>query len=282
MSAGSRDAPEGSGWRRHRRRSRPPWGKMSVAGLVLLTLAGGWWWFARGATDGVARSTAADTGAAAAADSAAPAAATGDDAAGPAVATDTDSTGSTADDTAPPAADAAGREEPPPEVPASAPELGYSVLVASYAEREGARERAAAWAGDGLYVVAPTAVDGETYWRLYRGAVAGREAGQALNRRLVEAGRKTEASPWDVRPAGLAFRIATYRTRGEAAARSEELAGVGVAAYTVPAAVDGDTVWQVYAGAYEDEAAAAPLRRRLEDEGVDAELVTRRGEPADR
>lgn len=256
MSAASRDAPEGSGWRRHRRRSRPPWGRMSVAGLVLLTLAGGWWWFARGATDGVARSTAADTGAAAAADSAAPAAAT--------------------------QGDAAGSGEPPAGVPASAPELGYSVLVASYAEREGARERAAAWAGDGLYVVAPTAVDGETYWRLYRGAVAGREAGQALNRRLVEAGRKTEASPWDVRPAGLAFRIATYRTRGEAAARSEELAGVGVAAYTVPAAVDGDTLWQVYAGAYEDEAAAAPLRRRLEDEGIDAELVTRRGEPADR
>lgn len=219
----------GSRWRRHRRRSGPPWGRILVAALVLLVVVAGWWWFARRAGADVPTPS-------------------------PAEAT----------------------------VPSSASELGYSVLVASFGEPAPAREQARAWAGDGLYFVAPTTVEDGTYWRLYRGAVAGRAAAEALNRRLVEHGRKASASPWDVRPTGLAFRIAVYGGRDEATSRVEALDAAGVPAYVLPAAADGKTAWQVYAGAYEAAAAAAALRRRLRDEGIEAELVRRRGEPTDR
>lgn len=251
MSAGGDAAPDGgrpdSGWRRHRRRSRPPWGRMAVAGLFLLAVFGGWWWFARGAGTRPATAGVASTGAV------------------PAVDTST--------------ADSASTE---PVVPSSAPELRWSVLVASFAGASGAREQAEAWAGDGLYLVAPTAVDGTTYWRLYRGAVSDRSAAEAINRGLVERGRKSSASRWDVRPARLAFRIDVHRGRAAASSRAEALRADGVPAYLVRAAVGGDTVWQVYAGAYEARTEAAPLRERLREAGVDAELVTRRGEPSDR
>lgn len=230
-------APDGgrpdSGWRRHRRRSRPPWGRMTVAGLFLVAVFGGWWWFARGAGSRPATAGVPSTGAA-------------------------------------------------PAVPSSAPQLRWSVLVASFAGASGAREQAEAWAGDGLYVVAPTAVDGTTYWRLYRGAVSERSAAEAINRGLVERGRKSSASRWDVRPTRLAFRIGVHRDRSAASARAETLRADGVPAYLVPAAAGTDTVWQVYAGAYEARAEAAPLRERLREAGVDAELVTRRGEASDR
>lgn len=252
MSTGGDTVRDGgrpdSGWRRHRRRSRPPWGRMAAAGLVLLALFGGWWWFARGAGSRPATADVPSTGATV-----------------PAVDTST--------------ADSAATE---PVVPSSAPELRWSVLVASFEGASGAREQAEAWAGDGLYLIAPTAVDGTTYWRLYRGAVSDRSAAEAINRGLVERGRKSSASRWDVRPTRLAFRIDVHRDRAAASARAEALGADGVPAYLVRAAVDGDTVWQVYAGAYEARTEAAPLRERLREADVDAELVTRRGEPSDR
>lgn len=255
--------PEDRGpqWRRHRRRAGPPAGRI-VAGLVLVAaLIVGWWWLAGRAGDagepapggsGPARESPADTASAVA--GAEREAADGDTA--------------PAEDAPAPAADVA----------AAAEELPYSVLVASYADAASGRERLEAWSDGELYFLAPTRVRGETYWRLYAGALSSREEAEALNGRLVRLGRKDTAGAWDVRPAALAFRAGIHRTRVEAARRLQTLRDAGVPGYLLRAVAEGDTVWQVYAGGYESERAAAPLRGLLREAGVEAELATRRGE----
>ena len=252
-------AGEAAQWRRHRRRDGPPVRRIVLAALVLVALAGGWWWLAGRAGDAAREADAGVSGrqeaAAGPADSAVEAPVGADVAAGPG----TEGTAT---------------------VPTEAPELGYSVLVASYGSAELALGRTASWSDGVLYFAAPTPVRGATYWRVYAGALAAPAAAEALNRRLAASGRKDSARAWDVRPVPLAFRAGTFAAESEANRRAATLRQEGVPAYVVPAAADGDTAWQVYAGAYESEEAAAALRPRLTKAGVEAELVTRRGEPS--
>jgi cell division septation protein DedD len=160
-----------------------------------------------------------------------------------------------------------------------APTLPYSVLIASYSARDDATRRARRWsAADGfLYLVAPTPVQGRLYYRLFAGALASREEAAALMDRLVERGRKEQSRAWDIRPVSLAFRLTSRPTRRGAASAADSLGTGGIPAYLVPAAAGGDTVWQVYAGAFESEAAAAALAAMLRKSGADPKLVTRRG-----
>ena len=252
-------------WRRHRRRDGPPVGRIVLAVLVLAGLAGGWWWLAGRAGDAAQRAEASASGGP-------EAAATADDAA--------DDTTTTAGDVAGADAAAGAGVGATVTVPPSAPELGYSVLVASYRSADVALGRVASWSDGVLYFAAPTPVDGATYWRLYAGALPAPAAAEALNRRLAASGRKDSARAWDVRPVPLTFRTGTFSARSEADRRAATLRREGVPAYVVPAASAGDTAWQVLAGAYESEEAAAALRPRLAEAGVEAELVTRRGEPS--
>lgn len=243
-SAGPEAAPGRSGaWSRHRERARIPVVRIAVGALVVALLVGGWWIFAR--------------------EAAAP---------GP---LGEETTGQ------------AALEEPTPAEARSllaavdaAPELPYSVLIASYAAAQDARDRLARLrgSGDGLYFVAPTPVRGAIYHRVFAGARADPEAGRTLMQELVESGRKESASTWDVRPAGLAYRLGVYRTEESAAEATRRLEEAGVPAYVLSAGRDGERAWQVYAGAYESEAAARPMAALLERAGRRAELVMRRGE----
>ena len=309
------DEGEGSGrgpgadrgeWRRHRRRSGPPWGKIAAGAAVILLLAGGWWWLAArsGPADGAgaepAGTAVADAGAAEiAVDTAAgrdaavgrEAAPDRDAPAGRDSAVGRDTTAGGADgasETEGEAADASDErsadDRRPEDVVASAPELSHSVLVASYSSWPVARARAERLREEtgGTWVVAPTTVRGSLYWRLYGGAATDRAVGLRLMERLVERGVKDRARDWDVRPTSLTYRIETVRERTVAGERAAALRDRGIPAYVLPAAADGDTVWQICAGAYESRRAAGRLGDMLLAEGLGAELVTRRGEGDDR
>lgn len=164
-----------------------------------------------------------------------------------------------------------------------APELPYSVLVASYAARSDAEDRLARLrqGPGGPYFVVPTLIRGALYHRVFAGARPDAESARDLMGELVESGRKDDASAWHIRPARLAYLLGAYGTPTEARARQEAATAAGLPAYTLSAALDEgrgpDSVFQVYAGAYESPVAARALIAALEGAAEDAELVDRRG-----
>lgn len=164
---------------------------------------------------------------------------------------------------------------------AAAPELPYSVLIASYAVRADADEHVArlrsAEDPTSFYFVAPTPVRGVIYHRIFAGALPGRPRAAALMERLVASGEKREASDWDLRPARLAFDLGMFGRRGEAEARVAALTERGVPAYVLGAPLEGDSAYQVYGGAYESERASIPLAELLGEAGEPASLIARRG-----
>ena len=266
-------------WHRHRKRGQTAVAR-AVAAVTLVAAAVGGWWITieifgpeqPTTTELAPRAAGAETTAVG-------------EGGGSGAGTRSGPTGSTrtakdAKDAAPAAA-AAGPTVPLPasRVADRAPALPYSVLIASYSRRGDAASRARRWSADDdiLYLVAPTAVQGRVYYRLFAGAEGSRDAATRLMNRLVQRGRKEEASTWDVRPASLAFRLALRATRRGAAARADSLSTRGFPAYVIPAVVADDTVWQVYAGAFESADAGAVLARALAKSGQEAKLVTRRG-----
>lgn len=259
---GDRDA---TGWRRHRRSTGVPWRRIALAAGLVAALAGGWWYLAsrtipEGAAGAPAAEEAGPTGGADGVD--------GDAGRAPAEAA---------------AGDASGGRAGPGVVERS-PELGWSVLVASYMSWEAARERLDRWSGEDAAPVlfaAPTPIGDRVYWRVFAGALADREEGLDLNGELVRRGWKEEAVGWEVRPASLAFRLSVEADRRTADGRVSELRDRGVPAYTLRAAVGGDTAWAVWAGAFESRDAAAGLGRSLGEQGIEAELTTRRGDTGD-
>lgn len=278
-------------WRRHRKRGQTAVAR-AVAAVTLVAAAVGGWWITfeifgpeQPATPELApRAAGAETmrvGAGGASDSGT--------ASGP---TDSSRAARDTKDAAPGAANRLATRGAPrpsstrPAAPLSAsrvanraPALPYSVLIASYSTRSDAVSRARQWSADDdiLYLVAPTPVQGRVYYRLFAGAQGSRDDATRLMNRLVHRGRKERSSTWDVRPVSLAFRLALRATRRAAAARADTLTTRGVPAYVIPAVAADDTVWQVYAGAFESADAGAVLARALAKSGQVAKLVTRRG-----
>lgn len=255
-------------WRRHRRSSGLPWTRIAVGAAAILGLAAGWWWLVREAA--TSSGAGGDAVAVEVVDDSARAGADGeDDPAGPDDG-GIDGTGDGADEGS--GADGAALD--------AAPELPYSVLIASYAEWPQARRRLEAWRDPSgpVYFVAPTRVRGGLYWRLFAGAVPDRASGEALMEELVDRGRKDRARTWDVRPVELTFLAGTAGSGSEARARVGELEERGLPAYTLPAVSGADTTWAVYAGGFESSGEASDLRALLREAEIEAELVTRRGE----
>ncbi|MDP2498292.1 MAG: SPOR domain-containing protein [Candidatus Palauibacterales bacterium] len=254
-------------WRRHRESGGFPTLKVVGALLLLAALAGAWWWYANRVTDegagGPAETGAADTVAAA-----------------PSRPADVRpaSTGG--------AENAAAAEDAGSGDAASAADgstLSYSVLIASYASSDDARERVRQLSGqvDGLYFVAPTPVQGALWHRVYAGSLPDRTSAMSLMERLVEAGAKEEGRAWDVRPVPWSFRLAgdfgrDFGDRSAAESWARRLRERGVPAYVLPVP-DGDA-YRVYSGAFEAREDAEALEARLREAGVDAELTRRTGE----
>lgn len=247
--------PETADWHRHRARAEFPTLRVAMGAGAVAVLVIGWWIFgstARGPVDEETEPTMS-----------APAPSDGEMA--------------TAPEPQPPALTPAEAEA----AVAQAPELPYSVLVASYAARSDAEDRLLRLrrGPGGPYFVVPTLIRGALYHRVFAGARPDAESARALMTELVESGRKDDASSWHIRPARLAYLLGAYGTRAEASARQQAVAAAEVPAYTLSAALgEGpDSVFQVYAGAYESPVAARALIPLLESAEEEAELVNRRG-----
>jgi hypothetical protein len=261
-------------WGRHRLKQRLPLRRFAVAGAALVALLVGWWLLARivthfsteGSLPAAAVSTEAiDVGVAA-----------GDGGASP----EDEAEASTEGEGGPSVEGGDGGAQPAAVAAGAGPELPYSVLVASYARPTDAFARARSVSdGSILFFVVPTQVRGRTYHRLFAGARPTRDSARELMGELMGRGIKEAISNWDIRPASLGYLLSVHASREEAEAAERELIGSGIWAYTIPLVAEGDTVYQVYAGAYERSEAAATLRAQLMEAGVDAELVPRRGEP---
>lgn len=161
--------------------------------------------------------------------------------------------------------------------------LPISISVEAHQDLESARRRAEVLRETepsiGFYL-APLSVNGALYYRLLAGPVESREAGDALMRRLVDAGHKTAYDSWAIRPSGLAFDLGEYDTRAEAGARVDSLRTLDIPAYVVTIRYDpGQPRYRVYGGGYENRPEAAVMERMLEEAGVEARLVQRTGEP---
>lgn len=179
---------------------------------------------------------------------------------------------------------ASGREEaeapPVPPVPEelAAPELPYSVLVASFARAEDAtRHLDQLGDADWPWIVAPTPIRGRLYWRILAGAREDRAGGERLMEELVADGVKETVRAWDVRPVRFAWLAGVYPD--DEAAREEvgRLGARGIPAYTLDDGNGSAGFRAVYAGAFESEEAAAPMGEMLEEAGARARLVSRRG-----
>jgi cell division septation protein DedD len=229
-------------------------GVVSVAVLFV-----GWWWLAsglRGTSETGADSTMS-----------APASL------GPMA--DSGEAGAEAAPSIPPAEAAAAAEGTPP--------LPYSVLIASYAARSDAEDRLGRLlqSEGGMYFVVPTVVRGALYHRVFAGAEPDVATARALMTELVASGRKDDASAWHLRPARLAYLLGVFGSRTEAEGRMQEAVTAGIPAYILSTAVEEglgiDSVFQLYAGAYESPVAARAMIALLESAGEDPPLVDRRG-----
>ncbi len=160
----------------------------------------------------------------------------------------------------------------------AAPELPYSVLVASFARSEDADRQAEALDPDEMTVIiAPTPIRGRIYHRILVGALEDRMAAEALMRDLVDAGVKEQVRAWDVRPVRHAFLLGTYGSREEADGRLRQLRDDGIPAYVLGNGSRDAPLYRVYSGAYESEQAAIEFGRVLDAAGEAARLVTRKG-----
>ena len=168
--------------------------------------------------------------------------------------------------------------EVPAESEFSAPDLPYSVLVASFALPEDANRQLRELDTDALlFFVAPTPIRGRTYYRILAGAREDRLGAEALMRDLVDAGAKEQLRAWDVRPVRFSYELGTYSESRAADRRVDQLQEAGVPAYRLEGGTEQEPSYRIYAGAYESEQAAEVLGRALEDAGEPARLVTRRG-----
>ncbi len=157
-------------------------------------------------------------------------------------------------------------------------ELPYSLLVASYASPDEARRHANDLddAVGTIAFVSPTRLDGETYYRVFVGALADREAAMSLMDELVASGSKEARNEWDVRPVKLTYQIGSYSTMADAREAEERFEGEGLDCYILPAQSETATVYQLLSGAFEEKDAALPLPAGV----VNADqvpLVVRRG-----
>ena len=245
-------------WMRHPAKGTLPTGRIVLGVAAVIIISGSWWLIARQAIEPSDPSLAAGEPGASS---------TGQ--AGQVAATDSDA----------PANPAVPSVEELEAIADAAPQLGYSVAMASSPVLAEAESRLAALRGrDGrLFYIAPTPVRGDTYYRVLAGAVADQAAGQALMEALVAEGLKGSATAWDVRPVTLTFRLGVYPDRTAAESALSEVGGAGILAYILPASGGADTVFQLLSGGYGSATAAETMQTILREAGRDAELVTRRG-----
>ena len=278
------DSPPAPGKARHRRPRGPLVATLAIAALAV----GNWWAYRNGWFDNAITRVGSMIAARNEAPAEVPAAETTPVEDGPAAedpGTPTDLPEGAAP-TDPPETAAPASIPPPPDESAvaaafeSAAERPYSVLLGSFSDPAEAAERVAeirTLHGGVLYFMAPTTIREVRYQRILAGAVASEAEASALMNELAAVGVAEEASAWLLRPVRLAYDLGVFTDRAEMEERIAQLASLGIPAYSLETALDGMPVFRVYGGAYENEAAAAPMSDALNAAGESATLIVRRG-----
>ncbi len=171
------------------------------------------------------------------------------------------------------------RAAPPPH--ALARPLPYSVAI------EARRSYASALARLGelekvepgmQFFVSPILAGNALYYRIMAGPVADSTAAAVLMQRLLDAGVKTGASQWDIRPTPWSFLLGEFASRDAAAAHADSLGTRNIPSYVVQVPYSaGPPRWRLYGGAFEGPAQAEALRPLLRGAGVPDTLVERTG-----
>lgn len=186
------------------------------------------------------------------------------------------------DETAAQVGDQMAEGTPPTPEPIEVP-LSYSVAVEAHPDFEVAVERVKALRDAEPQIpfyVAPIVVDGVVYHRILSGMVADTAGANALMRRLVDAGHKTEIDTWAIRPTVWSFLIGEFGTAEAATAKADSLLTLGVPTYSVEVPyTHGPARFRLYAGAYEAPAQGVVMGQLLEKAGIETQLARRMGPP---
>lgn len=135
-----------------------------------------------------------------------------------------------------------------------------------------------------LYL-SPALNQGIVYHYVMAGALPDSAAAAALRARLAAAELFDEQDPIGGLVntplyVPLAYQLGDFETQEEAATQADSLLQRDFASYALPLPYsDGSTRFRLYAGAYEDSIAAAPLRERLAQSQLSLPLVARVGAP---
>lgn len=168
---------------------------------------------------------------------------------------------------------------PPAIDPAATRHLPYSVAVESYSALADAlaRERRLAGLVRAPVFIAPAAVDGILYYRVFAGLEAEADSAQALLRELVQRGVKDSVRAADVRTLPWTFDLGLFPERADAQARQKQLLEIGVPSYIVRVPTTAGTAHQLYVGGYENATDAEVMAGTLERNGLRVPLVQRMG-----
>lgn len=168
--------------------------------------------------------------------------------------------------------------------PIEAP-MPYSITVEAHPEFQVAVERVKMLRDadpEIAFFVAPIVVNDVIYYRILSGLAADTAAANALMRRLVERGHKSEVDAWAIRPTAWTFQVGEFETAEAAEARADSLLDLGVPTYSVEVPYSsGPSRFRLYAGAYEGPVQGAVMAELLEKAGVEAQLVRRMGRPVE-
>ncbi len=160
--------------------------------------------------------------------------------------------------------------------------LAYSVAIESHPDVQTAMARALELRdslGPGVrFFVSPIRLDSVVYYRLLAGPAPDSASADALMRRLVEAGIKSGADDWSVRPTPWAFQLAEFASADSAEEQQQALNRRHVPTYVIEVADSaGGSRYRIYSGAFEGPALSEVLGTLLREAGVQSNLVRRTG-----
>jgi hypothetical protein len=157
----------------------------------------------------------------------------------------------------------------------------WFLTLDSYAERAVAEMQAQTLGQrrpDLLFIVSPVEVNGGVLYRLMVGTAPDSAAAE-LRASLASTLSTEDLSAKVARPGPLSFHLGSYESRQAATARVNELQGRAVPAYLLQQPdTSNPRPFDVWAGAFADEAEAAYLRATLDVQGIVPVLVRRTGE----
>jgi hypothetical protein len=166
--------------------------------------------------------------------------------------------------------------------------LPYSIQVTAFQTMQAARAELSTRSPspeNTPFFISPEEIQGVLYYRILAGMATDTTAAKLLRDRLLATDQidaDDAAGTWSLLQfTPLAFDLGEYPDEKAARERSDSLLVLQIPSYVavVPYS-DGSRRWQVYGGAFRDNASAGGMRAMLEPTGVPVRLMARTGIPA--